>query len=529
MSLKVVSIVDKVGTALDRLAKGVAPYMNGIDYHVIDVHPKRPDPEQLARFEQLARTADIIDAQYYRSIEMLRERYSWAKEIPTILTHNNPYAIHEGDWNQYNIVVANNKSIYEDLKKITQSQLELIPLVVDPLFWRFNDDYKADKSVVMVANRIEGKKGILPVAKACQHLGIKMYLVGAISDPEYWRQIMATGVVHFGQEISDTELRDIYHKSGLHVCNSVDNFESGTLPALEAIFCGVPVLSRRVGHMPEIIQKYDYQNLEETNIFVNDHDPEDVDNLITQITEAFADKNRLERMRHEAWFSIKDRNFERRAYQYQRLYRELLGDNPVSVIVPVAGKEEIARENLNAIANQTHKNIEVIVVDDGEVDQQANIRQCAETMSFPVKYYRMGGEGYNLAKARNKAAIESTSDILVFCDQRMVMANDAVEQFVSHILPNTWLYGNKGVKKEFVENFSAVNRDDFMRFGMFNEQITQYGGLSQETRSRARKQGMNIEFVESAKADPKGKSSNRKRKKYEIMASKNMLWKVGMM
>ena len=72
---KVVCVVDKIGTALDRLAKQVIPYHDNIDYVVCDVHPKRPDQEQLERFEREAKDADVIDYQYFRTAEMLRERY----------------------------------------------------------------------------------------------------------------------------------------------------------------------------------------------------------------------------------------------------------------------------------------------------------------------------------------------------------------------------------------------------------------------------------------------------------------------
>jgi glycosyltransferase involved in cell wall biosynthesis len=516
--LKVLAIVDKENTALDRLAKGVAPYHDNLEYKVISFHPKRPDAQQMEQMRTELQTTDIIDAQYFRTIEKVRELFPESRNIPTILTHNNPYSITESDWNDYDIVVGNNKSITSDLSKITTSRLEHIPIVVDPFFWQFNDKYTTDKSVIMVANRIESKKGILPVAKACQKLGIKMHLVGAISQPDYWREVMETGVVHFAQEISDEDLRKLYYASGLHVCNSVDNFESGTMPILEAMFCGVPVITRKIGHVP------DFYN--EDNLVINDHDSEDVDHLVDLIRNTFADANTLEKMRQQAWYSIKDRTFERRAYAYQRLYRELLGKEPVSVIVPVAGKPEVTRENLNAIANQTHQNIEIVVIDDGEEEQSQNVQSFAETVSIPVRYIRLGSKGYHLAKARNMGAIEATSDILVFADQRMILEPDTVSQFVRNLKPNTWLYGNKGVKKEFVENLSCVERDTFFTFGGFNERMNMYGGLSQETRSRARRQGIQIEYVEDAKATPRGKSSNKRVRRYEIMQIKSKLWKM---
>lgn len=529
---KVVAISDKTGTAIDRLCKVVEPYHKNINYVVLDCHPKRPSSEQLAKVEQECRTADIIDAQYFRTIELLRQKYEWLKNIPTVLTMNNPYSIHESDWNSYQAVIGNNKSITKDLHDITTSRVEHIPIVVDPFFWLFNDDYKLNKSVIMVANRIESKKGILPVALACKELGIKMQLVGAISQPDYFKEIIDTGVVHFAQECSDQELRELYYEAGVHVCNSIDNFESGTMPILESIFCGVPVITRNIGHVPDFADK---------SIVINDHNSDDVEHLVKLIRQTLYDpkedkkesnyktvESKLNEMRQNAWYAIKHMNPERRAFMYQKLYRELLEDTPVSVILPVAGKEEVTRENLNAIANQNYKNIEVIVIDDGEVDQEKNIIDFAETVSMPVRYIRLGGKGYNLAKARNLGAIEATSDILVFVDQRMILEPDCITEFMSNIKPNTWLYGNKGVKKEFVENLSCIYRDDFTKFGMFNERINMYGGMSQEARSRARKQGMNIEFVEKAKATPKGKSSNKRIKKYEIMLMKNLLWKVGL-
>jgi hypothetical protein len=48
------------------------------------------------------------------------------------------------------------------------------------------------------------------------------------------------------------ELRNmVYHKSGFYVCFS--EYEGTPNPALEALSCGLPVITTRVGNMPEII------------------------------------------------------------------------------------------------------------------------------------------------------------------------------------------------------------------------------------------------------------------------------------
>jgi len=211
--LKVVCLVDKVDTALDRLGKGVAKYHKNLNYVVVDCHPKRPSPEQLKRVEEECFNADVIDAQYFRTIENLRTIFPWLKNKKTILTHNNPYSITESAWNDYDMVVANNKSIFKELKNITNSQLEYVPLTVDTDFWTYNNDWSANasnvKSVIMVANRIEKNKGVLPVARACKNLGVSLQLVGAISDGEYFNEVISTCVVKFHDKITDEQLREL--------------------------------------------------------------------------------------------------------------------------------------------------------------------------------------------------------------------------------------------------------------------------------------------------------------------------------
>lgn len=521
--LKIVAVSDKVNTAIDRLCKGVKPYHDNLEYIVCDVHPKKPSAEQLQAFENAAFDADIIDWQYFRTAEMLRAKYDWLKSKKHILTHNNPYSIRESSWDTYDIVVGNNKSIVADLRRITQSRVEYVPLTVDTEFWEFQREFDPRKQVLMVANRIESKKGILPVAIACGELNISMCLVGAISDRGYFDAVMNTGAVRFYEQISDLQLRDLYYQSIIHVCNSVDNFESGTLPILESMLCGTPVLTRKVGHVPDLYNG--------DNMLMIDHDNDDVVKLVDDIYNAIADKKQLNKIREAAWNTAKSRSHQRRAYAYQKLYRSVLFDNePASVIVPITSVNEHTHETLNAIANQTYKNIEIVVVDDGGEDRtMEKVFEFAKFVDCPVRYLLTGGrtEDYQLAEARNEGAIHATGEVLVFCDQRIKMKPDAIEQFMRELQPKTWLYGTKGVKKDFVENFSCIRKDDFMTFGMFCERMDAYGGLSEETRVRARKQGIQIRYIGGAEAQAQGSSKNKYTKKQDIIRSKNRLYLMG--
>lgn len=511
--LKICVVVDKEDTAIDRLSQGMKPYMNGYDYEVVAVHPKRPSPEQLARFEDIASQATIIDFQYFRTALMLLDRYPWLKDKKTCLTHHNPYSITESDWSQFDVVVANNKTIHDKLPNS-----EYIYNTIDTDFWTFNTDWEAKDSVIMVANRIEGKKGIAPVARVCGELGIKLILVGSISDPNYFHEVIQGGTVEYREKISDEELRQLYYQAGLHICNSVDGFESGTLPMLEAMCCGTPVLTRVIGHVPELNN--------DKNMYINEGQPEDETNLKSLLQDIFADKKKMAEVREAGWSEAKNRSHERRAYLYKRLYRRLIGDDPISVIVPIANKPEVIRKNIEAINNQTHRNIEIIVIDDG--DNQALIDSLRPFTPHPLVYLKNNQGDYGLARARNKGIIEATSDILVFCDERVIMDSGAVAEFARNIGYRIWAYGNKGFKKDFVENFSCVYRQELIQIGMFCERMNEYGGMSQEIRSRIRKNGWQTPYIETAKATLQGKSANRWRKKDEIIHMKNKLYLMGL-
>lgn len=522
--LKVVAVTDKNDSAIDRLGHGVNWFNGNLEYMVNDVHPKRPSDDQLKAFERDARDADIIHVMYFRTGQMLLERYPWMRDKKLVLSHFNPYSIFESDWADYDLVTAPNKTIQKNLEQICKRDVPLVPITIDAKFWQFNNDWKPERRVLMVANRIESKKGILPVAIACGELDMKFTLVGAISDRAYFEAIMQSGHVEYHEQITDEALKDLYYQSGLVVCNSIDDFESGTMPILEAMLCGTPVLTRNVGHVPDLSNG--------VNLEIHEGDSEDVQGIISKIENLFNDKRRLEEMRQSGWNTAKAHNHERRAYLTQKLYRSLYPGTPVSVIVPVYDKPEVVRACLNAIAAQAYPNLELIVCDDNSsmTNSRQLVSEFANTVSFPVRYINTGSQinEYALGRARNMGIVEATGDILVFCDQRMIMQPTCISELVSHLTPKTWVYGNKGAKKDFVENLSAISRHELIAMGMFNERITGYGGMSQEIRSRAKLQGYRLEFVESAKAQPMGKSRNKYTKRQEIIAMKNLLYKVGL-
>lgn len=92
-----------------------------------------------------------------------------------------------------------------------------------------------------VGNSISiGNKGLDIIREACQRAGVKLL---ALDQSEN---------VYKGKVLTQEQVRDeVYHKASFYICAS--EMEGTPNPALESLACGLPVISTRVGNMPEII------------------------------------------------------------------------------------------------------------------------------------------------------------------------------------------------------------------------------------------------------------------------------------
>lgn len=87
------------------------------------------------------------------------------------------------------------------------------------------------------------------------------------------------------------------------------------------------------------------------------------------------------------------------------------GSGPlVSVILPTYGDSEFIDGALESIANQTHTNVEIIVVDSSGVDWLSEL--ASRTEGFEYVYQEPSG----LAAARNRGIDRATGDLIAFLD-----------------------------------------------------------------------------------------------------------------
>ena len=99
----------------------------------------------------------------------------------------------------------------------------------------------------------------------------------------------------------------------------------------------------------------------------------------------------------------------------------------VSVIVPAYNEEKTLGKCLLSIKNQTYKNIELIVVDDGSTDDTSKIAKKYADVFMVQKHLGPG-------VARNKAAKIAKGKILVFIDADMYLDMSYVNYIIRPIL-----------------------------------------------------------------------------------------------
>jgi GT2 family glycosyltransferase len=245
-------------------------------------------------------------------------------------------------------------------------------------------------------------------------------------------------------------------------------------------------------------------------------------------------------LRQTGWRTIKNFSDGVMARAYSDVFYDLLAGSLkpwVSVIIPSTyDRADQVKEILKALEAQTYPNIEALVIWDGESSDGAKMRLEA---TFPLRELHVGKSGYNLAHARNLGVTEACGEVIVLCDSRFTPLPTGIAEFVKKLDDHRpedkiWLFGDKIVKglpagkKTFVENWSCISRKQLIEAGMFDERISEYGGMSQELRGRFMAQGFELVYLPEAKANEILKSGSRNlERRQSMIRMKELLFKLG--
>ncbi len=123
----------------------------------------------------------------------------------------------------------------------------------------------------------------------------------------------------------------------------------------------------------------------------------------------------------------------------------------VSVIIPMFNAQAYIRDAIDSVLLQTHKNIEVIVVDDGSTDES---RDIVLSYGDRVRYFYQVNSGAPAAP-RNKGIRHSTGEMITFLDQDDIMLPKKIELQIDFLKNNS----DVGIVLTDYMNFNESTRD----------------------------------------------------------------------
>jgi glycosyltransferase involved in cell wall biosynthesis len=193
------------------------------------------------------RVLDVAAAQWWRK-PLVRRWYGFAemqkkvaRQIPELLTVSSTSAA----------------DIAEDFE-VAPSQLHVVPLGVDTALFQ-PADKRVRNRIIAIASADVPLKGVSHLLHAVARLRVErdleLQLVAKLEPNGPTEKLIAelgvSDIVHISSGLSDTELADLLASAEIACIPSL--YEGFSLPAVEAMASGTPIVASRAGALPEVV------------------------------------------------------------------------------------------------------------------------------------------------------------------------------------------------------------------------------------------------------------------------------------
>lgn len=158
----------------------------------------------------------------------------------------------------------------------------------------------------------------------------------------------------------------------------------------------------------------------------------------------------------------------------------------VSIIIPIYKAEKYLKRCLDSVLQQTYKNIEIILVDDGSTDSCPSICDNYQEKDNRIKVIH--SENYGQSVARNKGMDLASGKYISFVDADDVLAHNAIERLVT--------VAEQGVYDIVSGNYFRVNKEIKISSNSYSSgEINKYGSKDQRKRYNLYKTSSSFGYV----------------------------------
>lgn len=114
-------------------------------------------------------------------------------------------------------------------------------------------------------------------------------------------------------------------------------------------------------------------------------------------------------------------------------------NNLVSIITPMYNSEKYIKQCIESVINQTYKNIEMIIIDDGSTDKSRQIVLEYANKYDLIKYIKQE-RNMGIAEARNNGIRSSKGRFIAFLDSDDLYKKDKIEKQINFMLKNNYAF-----------------------------------------------------------------------------------------
>lgn len=148
----------------------------------------------------------------------------------------------------------------------------------------------------------------------------------------------------------------------------------------------------------------------------------------------------------------------------------------VSVIVPIYNSERYIDKCIQSIINQTFKDIELILVDDGSTDKSVEISNKYAEKDKRIKIIKQKNKGVSLA--RNYGISIATGDFITFVDSDDfieidmldILYNAAIDNNCDVVLSGIKIIKDNNIKYEFTKDSKIYTKQEVFKLFYFDRE-----------------------------------------------------------
>lgn len=318
--MRILEVCDRVGWAINRLTFPISKMKQNVDLAYFNAGPTRyldtgysdwKTAQQVT--EELVSEYDIV---HYHRLEAAVAFEGNCKEIKAkriISIHTARIAdLIDERISRFDAVILPNKKSYNLVKHKNKS---FVPYGIDLEKYEPSDIEPKDKEIGFVGRIVPWKRwGTLQ--KACHTIDFKAIGCGYIECGLCYNPHNLVEDMDFEYNIfmPEAQMRSFYNHMKVFVCLSMPNNEAGPLPVLEAMACGIPVISTRVGWAN------DYCTDGENIIFIDEDKVEKPHCLADLIKEVHNNKELRKKLVKNGLELVKEFSIERYVENVYRVY-----------------------------------------------------------------------------------------------------------------------------------------------------------------------------------------------------------------